>query len=713
MNNTSVYSDLKSSNRLLFERGDSFQGNMPLTVYFIASAANALTEQAGQLTREEFLQFAEDVLPYAGEFWFCYENGNRDEALIGEYRTIASNYVNGIEEKEYSSCKYNLFDSCQINSVVVLKNNGDVIIQGPPDSPEIVVVGNIKKFRFADIWYSPLYLRIRYSMQHRMHGMPMEAFLAEDMKAAMEAFPVDDSDFDPLLFLDEIHGFETGLALDQKDLYAKAKEAEDTLDGKIRDLYELEETLRMKTTLLEFLMNAEYQKAKNIEAQFAGRVNNFGLLAAVFPFRNPDRDWNKAIFGFGQEYQGNMPMRIELSLLYGCNIRCFMCDLSKQDEERQREMLSQRLDIETYTQLAQDVFPYIDNMIIGVAGEPTLHPDFTEFLRIAKDYGVRLQLMTNGTTLYSPKIAEAIVKYVDEMVISMDGCTKETFEKIRTGASWDRVTAGLRKIKELREKDPESHLKNSVNFALMKENIEEFPRMFAFAKDMGIQKVMGEHLIVTSPAIQHQSLFNYPELSDRCLLEAFDEARRHGIEIIIPDLFNKKEQSSEILESTLTGIRHEDVRRDVPFCRLLTYSVVITPLGHVYPCCYPDAHRMLGMGNLHQKRFRQIWYGRPFQTLREGKHSRIPYPCNNCSLSGRSDGDVPLMKLSGNSEYLDGFDDLTPYPLSFVPRRIRFIDLLIRQNNGVRTHLDNIKKIEDQAIEHETYLHTLKTKWIQ
>ncbi|MBD3266865.1 hypothetical protein GF373_09365, partial [bacterium] len=121
------------------------------------------------------------------------------------------------------------------------------------------------------------------------------------------------------------------------------------------------------------------------------------------------------------------------------------------------------------------------------------------------------------------------------------------------------------------------------------------------------------------------------------------------------------------------------------------------PLGHVYPCCHPDAHRLLGMGNLKNKRFKRIWYGRSYQTLREGMKGVIPYPCSNCSMSGRSDGDVPLTKETENKDFLTEANPFIPYPKQFIPRRLRFLDFVYNQNIAVKRHLDNLQAIEKQA----------------
>jgi MoaA/NifB/PqqE/SkfB family radical SAM enzyme len=678
-------SALKQSNKLLFQQGDSFQGNMPLTLYF------CFDTNQDTVSEEVFAQMAEDGFAFAERMVFLYKD---ETASLHAFQKIAALYIEHVESAVYDE-HHAVSHADQItpswmNATMVLLSNGDVVPFDPVSVPNRMVMGNIAKHRFPDIWYSPLYMLLRETVEKKNFNFEYPAFSSKDYERIQQVFEHVDEWDDSFAYIDALLALEKKLAIEQKQLLHDAREKETQIESRIEELCAHEKQARKRHPIRSLLKSSAFSFSSTIREMFGGRVDQFGLLASVFPFDNVERDLNRALQGYGEAFHGNMPMRIELSILYGCNIRCFMCDLSKHSEEKQKEMLQQQMDEDTFRQLAEDVFPFVDNMIIGVAGEPTIHPKFPEYMRIASEAGLRMQVMTNGTSLSADRVCDAMARYVDEVVISMDGCTKETFEHIRTGANWERVLEGVRKLAKHRDDLPDSNLKISVNYALMKDNIDEFPRMFAFAKEMGINKVMGEHLIVTSPEIQDKSLFHYPDLSDQRLLEALENSKKFGIEIVIPELFNKQSQTQEVQQVTLSGIRPDEVKKDIPFCRLLPYSVVITPLSHVYPCCYPDAHRMLGVGMLKKKRFKQIWFGRGYQTLREGLRGAVPYPCSNCSMSGRSDGSVPIQKNQESREFLGKDHLFTPYAKLFMPRRLRFVDLLIRQNQSVQSHLANL-----------------------
>ncbi|MDX9754075.1 MAG: SPASM domain-containing protein, partial [bacterium] len=684
-------------NTALFEQGSDFQGNMPRILYYLVE-----NHENGAGLPAFFPQLARDLFPFIEQMILIGPSDLDAAAIQAALPDLPCDQlsISQAEEGFFATPSDASALQAWLNAVVVVAENGDVLPIDPRSAPR-KVMGNLHRSRFADIWYGRMYAILRQSAKD---GLPWQGFSCYNPTQVRSAIPHAREMMDTLDYMDRIHAFETSLAVEQRDKLRLAREKEATLDAKLIEAEEWEKRIQPSFLPMTYpdegiepISNIEpLSKVDSIRQLYGGRADQFGLLASVYPFDDVDRDWNQVLQGAGDAFYGNMPVRIELSVIYGCNIRCFMCDLSHQSDERQKEMLRQRLDLDTFKNLAADLFHYADNMIIGVAGEPSLHPDFPEFLRIASEAGLHMQLMSNGTTLGNDKIAQAIVNYIDEIVISMDGCTKDTFEKIRTGAKWDRVLEGIRNLNRLRETSPRSQLKISVNYALMRDNIDEFPQMFAFAKEMGIYKVMGEHLIVTSPEFEDKSLFHHKELADQRLKEAYQNAQSYGIEIVIPQLFNTDHRGDDSADAVPACLPPRTIQPDVPFCRLLTYSTVITPIGYVHPCCHPDAHRMLDMGHLHDLSFKQIWYGRAYQRLREGHDGVIPAPCDNCSMTYSTDGSAPVTQAKTNTIRLDEREDFSPYPMAFIPRRLRIMDLLYRQNRELDNHLQNLTNIEEQ-----------------
>lgn len=82
-------------------------------------------------------------------------------------------------------------------------------------------------------------------------------------------------------------------------------------------------------------------------------------------------------------------------------------------------------------------------------GEALLHPRFVETVELVYKWGgyEKLEVSTNGQC--DPEKLIGISK-IDRIVVSCDGeGTKEDYERIRTGASWERLINFLRRVKDI------------------------------------------------------------------------------------------------------------------------------------------------------------------------------------------------------------------------------------------------------------------------
>ena len=74
-----------------------------------------------------------------------------------------------------------------------------------------------------------------------------------------------------------------------------------------------------------------------------------------------------------------------------CNLDCSFCHKTK----REKAFMSK----ESFTYAAKELFTVSDYLYFHVMGEPLLHPQLEDFLKISADIGFKTILTTNGTTL--------------------------------------------------------------------------------------------------------------------------------------------------------------------------------------------------------------------------------------------------------------------------------------------------------------------------
>lgn len=63
--------------------------------------------------------------------------------------------------------------------------------------------------------------------------------------------------------------------------------------------------------------------------------------------------------------------------------------------------------------------------------EPFINSEFTEYLKIAKSYGIPMTIDTNGLLLTPNLMDQLIVLKVDSIFISLDAISSETYKKVR------------------------------------------------------------------------------------------------------------------------------------------------------------------------------------------------------------------------------------------------------------------------------------------
>lgn len=67
-------------------------------------------------------------------------------------------------------------------------------------------------------------------------------------------------------------------------------------------------------------------------------------------------------------------------------------------------------------------------------GEPFLHPNFIDFIKIAKEYELLTHVTTNGYQLDETTDKEVVLAGLDSIIISMQGTNEEEYSKLRSGS---------------------------------------------------------------------------------------------------------------------------------------------------------------------------------------------------------------------------------------------------------------------------------------
>jgi len=113
------------------------------------------------------------------------------------------------------------------------------------------------------------------------------------------------------------------------------------------------------------------------------------------------------------------------------------------------------MSMETFKKIFESGIPYA--IKLNWRGEPLLHPNLCEMVKYAKQIGVHEVLLnTNGLLLDRDIAYDLAIAGLDWLIISADGATKETYEKIRRGGNFEVLFKNLMKLSLLYDRLPRS-----------------------------------------------------------------------------------------------------------------------------------------------------------------------------------------------------------------------------------------------------------------
>jgi uncharacterized Fe-S cluster-containing radical SAM superfamily protein len=198
--------------------------------------------------------------------------------------------------------------------------------------------------------------------------------------------------------------------------------------------------------------------------------------------------WNKCkVVGFNPRYffyrmkwnflgkypiRTKVPIHVDIELSSHCNLKCSMCPHGKTNYDMDKGLLDYELARKVIDECAH--FGVISLKFSG-RGEALLHPRFTELAQYAKSRGlVDVMFNTNGLLLSEDKIRAVVDGGVDLVIISIDGASKEVYEKIRIGGDFKRLIHNIEYLIEYRKRTKRSKPMIRLQFVKMKENIHEF-----------------------------------------------------------------------------------------------------------------------------------------------------------------------------------------------------------------------------------------------
>ena len=173
--------------------------------------------------------------------------------------------------------------------------------------------------------------------------------------------------------------------------------------------------------------------------------------------------------------------KIDVEPVAACNLKCEFCQVPGWN----RASETKPMDIGLYKKIV-DQFPQLEHVKLQGMGEPFLNKKLTEMIRYATKRNIATRVTTNGTLLNPELNAEILEAGLTSLVFSFDGATKQTYERVRAGADYERVIHNIESICQLKK---QKKAKTSIGLVCLSSDeqvLVEIPSLVELVARLGV-----------------------------------------------------------------------------------------------------------------------------------------------------------------------------------------------------------------------------------
>ncbi len=302
-----------------------------------------------------------------------------------------------------------------------------------------------------------------------------------------------------------------------------------------------------------------------------------------------------------------------------CNCRCVMCDIWKANQNRQELTVN-------------DLSPHVaDLRRLGVqwvtfsGGEALMHSNLWALMELLKVDGITLTLLSTGLLLKHH--AESILRWCDEVIVSLDG-SQAVHDAIRNlPEAYERLTDG---VQALHARVPQFPV--GARCVLQRANFRDLPNIVRAARSIGIDRISFLAADLSTEAFNRPTGWGRERVSEVALSR--DEVAEFNqiIERMIVDC--AEEFSRGFIEESPAKLRrigqyYAAIHGLVPFpdtiCNAPWVSAVIEPNGDVRPCFFHPPK-----GNIRRNSLLEIVNGPENVRFRQQLEVKTDPICRKC-----------------------------------------------------------------------------------
>lgn len=195
--------------------------------------------------------------------------------------------------------------------------------------------------------------------------------------------------------------------------------------------------------------------------------------------------------------------RLSIELTNVCNLHCSYC---LRDEDALYHQPARFFSLPLFERIVREAKEAVGiTRVTFTGGEPTLHPQFADLLRIARAEELQVGFVTNGWNFEKvwPTLL-AVRESISHVAFSMDGATAAEHDQWRGKGSFVRLVRAFARCSK-------AQLPFVLKVGIRRDTMPHLERLAMFAARVGATMLSFSHLLPTSAALDHESALSLEE----------------------------------------------------------------------------------------------------------------------------------------------------------------------------------------------------------
>jgi MoaA/NifB/PqqE/SkfB family radical SAM enzyme len=307
-----------------------------------------------------------------------------------------------------------------------------------------------------------------------------------------------------------------------------------------------------------------------------------------------------------------LPIKLDIENVSRCNFRCKMCQVSEWPKGRRADDMS----FDDFRRLIDEQIGLVEIKLQGM-GEPLMQGDVLfEMIRYARARNIWVRSVTNASLLHlKDNYRKFIDSGVNELQVSIDGTDKATFEAIRGGSVFEKVSENCKLLNGYAASKGINRTKMWT--VVQQRNVDQLSDLVDFAAEHGFKSQVFSMDLTDwgqeqwrSTNVATNQVANLDREFGWSLVE---KGRKLGVKVAFWNIAEKY-----------------DTRSPEKLCAWPFERAYVASDNRVVPCCMIANPDVLEIGNS-KNSFTEVWTGAAFAEFRRAHlEGNIPQACAGC-----------------------------------------------------------------------------------